>query len=365
MKCDKHPSYQGQRPPRVECPTCWGIYHLKDAKTSNLDDVRKIRGLQDDKKSLKRTVNQLQEKLDEAEKLLVAQDSLHDIKRFAKIKPLTRKTVGEATAVALASDWHVEEIVEPRTIGGDNKHNPEIAKKRSQEFFQAIIKHVRRESSTIKINNLVLALMGDFITGNIHEENLENCAMRPMEAIKYAGELLLSGIDFLLNNTDLTLTVPLNVGNHSRITKKQRSATEQGNSLEMLMYSFLASHFKKESRITFIESGSYHTYVKVYNDLLRFHHGHAIGYAGGVGGLTIPAHKAIMRWNCQKHATLDLFGHHHQRWQTIHFISNGSQIGYNAFALSRSYEFDVPVQQFLLVDKLRGVTVRAPILYRD
>lgn len=331
----------------------------------DVDAVRKIKKLESDKKTLRDTVKGLEDRLSEAENLLSAAGELEGVETYTVIKPTEGKKMGEASAVAVASDWHVEEVVDPNTVGGDNKHSPEIARKRANDFFNAIVKHVRRESSTIKINNLVLALIGDFITGNLHEENLENCAMRPIEATRFSYDLLLGGIDFLLTHTDMNLTIPCCVGNHSRITKKQRAATEQGNSLENLLYHFLAMQYASESRVTFVKSQSYHTYVQVYGELLRFHHGHAIRYAGGVGGLTIPAHKAIMRWNKQRNATLDVFGHHHQRWQTTRFISNGSQIGYNAYALSKGYEYDVPVQQFFLVDKTRGVTVRAPILYKQ
>jgi len=336
--------------------------------TKNIsEEVRqelRLKDLEDKSKGVSKKYKALQNENIQLQRLLEAVDYLQEAPATVKITRQHSKHTGEATAVALASDWHIEEVVEPRTVGGSNRYTPKIAEARSKEFFQVIVKHVERESSAIKIDNLILALMGDFITSNIHEECMENCAMRPIDATMFAFDLLASGIDFLLNATKLKITLPCNVGNHSRITKKQRSATEQGNSLEALLYSFLKKRYERQKRVTFVSSGGYHVYIPVYRELLRFHHGHAIRYAGGIGGLTIPAHKAIMRWNKQRNATLDCFGHLHQRWQTTRFISNGSQIGYNAYALSKGYEFDVPVQQFFLVDKLRGVTVRAPILYK-
>lgn len=332
------------------------------ATWADVDQDVKLASARTDKNVTTQKYNLLIRRTRELEKEIEAFGEIQNAKQTWHIKPLQKNAIGEATAVAVASDWHIEETVDPRTVNGDNEYNLNIARKRAEEFFQAILKHISRESSAIKIDTLVLALLGDFITGNIHEENLENCSLRPVEATLYAYDILSAGIEFLLKDTKLKLVIPTAVGNHSRITKKVHASTERGNSLEMFLYAMLSKRFNNK-RVTWIQSGSYLTYVTVYDNLIRFHHGHAIRYGGGVGGLTIPAHKAVMRWNKQKNATLDVFGHHHQRWDTGRFIANGSQIGYNAFALSRGYEFDEPMQQFFLVDKKRGVTVRAPILY--
>lgn len=277
-----------------------------------------------------------------------------------KIAP-TKHNGGEAVAVAVASDWHVEERVDPDTVNGINTYTLTIAKERAERFFQRLLKMVAKERQSVEINTLVLALLGDFFSGNIHDELLETCELQPQDAMLYAQNLLASGIEFLLANSDLTIICPCSVGNHSRMTHKVHVSTEHGNSLEWAMYHFLAGYFKKESRVKFVLSRSYHCYVEVYGYVLRFHHGHAMTYNSGVGGIEIGVRRRIKMWNETKRADLDIFGHFHTRRDGGNFIANGSLIGPSAYGMRYGFA-DRPEQAFFLIDQKRGKTVVAPIL---
>lgn len=280
------------------------------------------------------------------------------------IKPKFSRTTGEATVIILASDWHIEERVNPETVNGLNKHNLDIARKRAVEFFQHALRLTDILGRDVEITTMVLALLGDFITGDIHEELLETAEIEPTLAIIEAQKLLVSGIQFLLDNSKLNFVIPCHSGNHARTTRESRHATEAGHSLEYVMYHMLADHFRSESRVKFIIPRSYHSFVRVYGEVIRFHHGHNLRYGGGVGGLTIPVNKAIAQWNkSRKDVTLDCFGHWHTRFDGGNFIANGSNIGFNAFAVSIKASFDKPTQVLFLIDKKRGKTFVCPILY--
>lgn len=280
------------------------------------------------------------------------------------IVPYVGGKKSEATVVVCASDWHVEEEVKAVKVSGLNRYNLDIAKSRAHQFFSRAIKLTRKEQQDIPIKEMVLFLGGDFVSGNIHEELLENCLLRPIEALMFAQELLQSGIQFLLKNSDLHLTIVCCCGNHSRITAKTHISTEQGNSLEYMMYHSLKSRFIG-LRTTFVIGDGYHVYLPIYNKVFRFHHGHNLRYAGGIGGLSIPVNKAIAQWNKGKPAFRDVFGHWHTYMPLSNFCANGSMIGYNAFALSIKADFERPQQAFFLVDKVRGCTIHAPILFDD
>lgn len=128
------------------------------------------------------------------------------------IKTVKSKS-SEATAVILASDWHIEELVNPKTINGLNEFNLEIAEERVGRFFINASKMIKTFQRDIKIKNIILWLGGDFISSSIHEELLENTCLRPIEAIQKAQAFIKAGIQYLLNNTNCTLTIPCNVGN--------------------------------------------------------------------------------------------------------------------------------------------------------
>lgn len=269
----------------------------------------------------------------------------------------------EAVAVVLASDWHIEEPVKKASVNGLNEYNLQIAEQRVKEFFVNTVTLLEKEKIAVKIDTLVLWLGGDFISNNIHEVLLETNQLSPIEAILLAQNWLENGIRYLLANTDVKLIIPCSVGNHSRITNKVHINTESGNSLEAYMYHMLARHIQ-EDRVQFIINESYFTYVDIFGMTLCFHHGHALRYQGGVGGLYVPVRRAIGQWNKKKRVDIWICGHFHSYLQDPSFMVNGSLIGWNAYADRLSVDFEPPKQTFFLIDKKRKCrTVTIPIMF--
>jgi hypothetical protein len=284
------------------------------------------------------------------------------IKNVVNITPLKSGGKSEATAVVLCSDWHIEETVKGSTVSGLNEYNIDIAKLRADQFWRITARMVHIYKRDIPIPTIVLWLGGDFISGNIHDELLETCSLQPVDAAIVVQGWIASGITYLLEHTDCNLIIPCSCGNHSRITRDRRIATETGNSLELFIYHALANHFKHEKRVRFLLPQGYHTYVGIYGKQLRFHHGHGIKYGGGIGGIFIPAFKAIGSWNKGRVADQDIFGHYHSAKDGGSFLLNGSLIGYNAYALSIKADFETPRQMFFLMDSIRGKTLTCPII---
>lgn len=319
----------------------------------------------------------LREELSTTKKKLSASEA--DVKRLRKelflaqevadtevepinIEPREGTGTSEGTVLVMASDWHLEERVVPATVSFLNEFNLDIAKARVDRFFQSSLRLTKLLQQDIKIDNMILALLGDFITNDIHEEMPENCQLTPMHAIEFAQNAIVGGIEFLLNNSKLSFQVPCHSGNHARTTHKVRFSNENGHSLEYLMYRHLEAYFRGEKRVTFKVAEGYHSYANVYGKRLRFHHGHAINYQGGIGGIFIPAFKALSQWDKARQADVDFFGHFHQHKDGSKFVSNGSLIGFNPFALSIKADYEPPQQTLLLIDKKRGRTCTWPIL---
>lgn len=283
-----------------------------------------------------------------------------------KINPKMSTGESESTAVIVASDWHIEEEVEAGVVNNLNRFNLEIAERRATQFFRNAVRLVEINRQGTEIKTLILAMLGDFFSNDIHEELAETGLLRPVQAALRARQWLAAGIRFLLEYGKFEkIVIVCHSGNHARTTKKIHISTERGHSLEYIMYAFLADEFKNESQVQFLIAEGYHSYVEVYGRTIRFHHGHMIRYQGGVGGIFIPANKAISQWSRARNADLDVFGHFHQAKMDVRFISNGSLIGYNAFAISIKADFEPPKQAFFLIDRKRGVTIYAPIMFDD
>jgi len=279
-----------------------------------------------------------------------------------KIRKINNLKKNESVAVLLYSDLHFEEMVDSRTVNGLNEYNPEIAKKRSNKFFENSLKLIEMTRSKSDIKKCILWLGGDLISGNIHEDLVETGAMSPIDSCLEVFELIVSGINYLIDYGDLDeLIIPCSVGNHSRITKERRVATNVQNSLEWMIYNFLVKYYREESKLKFNLTRSYHNLLDIDGYLIRFHHGEGIRYAGGVGGISIPFNKAIAQWNKAQKVNLDVAAHWHQRFSTEDLVINGSIIGYNAYAMSIKASFEKPQQAFFLVNSKRGKTIEAPI----
>lgn len=296
---------------------------------------------------------------------LLGAETLHRGIDTFEIKPKLGSGTSEATVVALLSDWHVEERVDPGTVSGLNTHDVDISKARATRLFQSIVRLTNLLKQDVRIDHMVLALLGDFISNDIHEEFPEINEQQPMHALVTAQTFLISGIEFILQNFPGKLTIPCHSGNHARTTRTTRFGAENGHSLEYLLYCHLDAYFRHEPRVTFIIPEGMHSYVNVYDTLIRFQHGHAIKYGGGVGGIYIPVNKAIAQWNKAKRVDLDCFGHFHQLRDGGNFICNGSLIGYNSFALSIKADYEQPKQALFLIDKKRGRTCLWPVIVSD
>ncbi|NDG19407.1 MAG: hypothetical protein EB117_14195 [Betaproteobacteria bacterium] len=139
-------------------------------------------------------------------------------------------------------------------------------------------------------------------------------------------------------------------GNHGRSTQKPRMATENEHSFEQHLYLTMAAN-ERADNVSWQVGKGYLNIVDLDGFLIRFHHGHAIFFGGGVGGLTIPANKAIANWNISRRVNLDVFGHWHCfSWLPYRFVANGSLIGHNAFADRIKAEYQPPSQSLIIVD---------------
>lgn len=285
-----------------------------------------------------------------------------------------KKKLPPATFFALASDWHVGERVRPENVGHRNEYSPEIASERAAQYFDSTLTMLNASRGAWSIDQMVFWLGGDLMTGYIHEEYLSENFLSPTEEALLAHEVLVRGIDRLLAESDCeTIYIPTSNGNHGRTGKKISISAYARNSYEWMLYQFLARHYAHEPRIRFQIANGYHNILDVYGFRVNFHHGDAIGYGGGVGGLSIPTNRRIGRqasglppeWEGTVKAAphLNVFGHFHQRLNTGSFIVNGSLIGWNDFAERIGCPFEVPAQTCFVIDeRYRAVSHYSPLL---
>jgi hypothetical protein len=311
----------------------------------------------------KNQIKRYQQTVDELDKQLGIVSALKEDK-FKKDTYKIESARGiSSAAVAVLSDWHVEEQVDPRTVSHLNNFNLEVADRRIEKATQAILRLTEIERVGRDIPILVLALLGDLMTGYIHEELREENELSPTQTILWLRQKLSKLINTIKKEGNFErIIIPCSIGNHGRTTIKPRHSTAYKNSYEWLLYKLLEQEIEG---VEWIVGESYHTYLEVFGKTFRLHHGDGLKYQGGIGGLTIPVEKAISSWNKGRSADIDIFGHWHTSQQNPKWISNGSLVGHNAYSIAIKAAFEPPQQTYFLFDAKRGRTGTWPIFLED
>ena len=326
----------------------------------------KLRDLREERDEWKSRYEQAREHVGELEKKVSVIDWVQKADVGGKVWDLRlNKRRGVSTAVAVASDWHIEERVRGQTVNGRNEYDLRIAEARARKFFESVISLTEMARSKSEVKTLVLALLGDFISGHIHEELHETCQLSPQNAMLKSVQWIAAGIDMLLAHGGFDeIVIPCTGDNHGRTTIKKRISTQVDHSHTVVGYYMLKWHFetKGENRVKFILPDGYFVTLNVYDKLVRFHHGDGIMYQGGVGGIHIPLRKAISQWNKAMPVYLDVLGHWHSRQSAKDYVVNGSLIGYSPLSIAFKSDFEPPCQTFFLMHPTYGKTIECPIL---
>lgn len=289
---------------------------------------------------------------------------------LSQIKPVSlrskkprKREKHKATMVVLLSDIHCEETVRPETVNGLNEFNLDVCERRLaelQERFHAMLEHERQLT---RIDRVVVWLGGDLISGMIHPELAEENQLHPLAAKRWIGERVRGFLDSVSANAHEVI-IPTSCGNHGRTTEKQRT-NEAATSYEYDLY--LSMRQQERCKNVRWDVGEGHlNYVNLDGFNIRFGHGHAIKYGGGIGGIHVPLNKAIAAWDDVQRADLTCIGHWHQfSWGRGRYVTNGSVIGYSAYCVKIKATYEPPCQAAFVVDHGRNEVTRAYPLFCD
>ena len=272
--------------------------------------------------------------------------------------PKVANTNEEQVACLLClSDWHIGETVDFETVGGINEFYPEIAEDRALNYFRNAKNKIKALSQIENINQLIIWLGGDFISGYIHPELEENNSMSPLEEAKFMSKILTHGINLLVEGLDLEVRIVTSYGNHGRNTFKKRFSTGAFNNFEYMTYDFIYPHIS-DKIVDWYNEPSDFSYIKVYDKTIRFSHGDNFKGKGG-NNFTSSILRQIENFDKQQKADLDVFGHFHTLTFNSKFVCNGSLIGPSAFSLGCGFPAEPPQQALCLLSDTHPNFIKA------
>ena len=160
----------------------------------------------------------------------------------------------EQEMMLLWSDLHAAEVVSSEETRGINEYNWSIMEERMYQTVRAVASHA--DHFGFNVSRLHVAMLGDMLSGDIHEE-LKVTNDRPLsEAIV---DLAAAHVPFLLSLAERFPKIKVSgvPGNHPRYSKKPQ-AKQAHNNADWLFYQFLAALLRDHPQFEFdIVKGSY------------------------------------------------------------------------------------------------------------
>lgn len=277
----------------------------------------------------------------------------------------TAKASSPGVPTFFGSDWHWGEVVEPTQIGGVNRYNSDIARKRLRYSVETAIHLCRILSPSMDYPGIVFALGGDMQSGNIHDELQATNDLNTMDTLLDLFDNTVPAIGLLAEEFGQVF-VPCVGGNHGRDTKKTWAKDRNFTSFDWVLYQFLARHFKSDKRVTFYIPDGPDALFRIYNWRYLLTHGDQFrggdGMIGPLGPITRGDHKKRSR-NAQINQAYDtiMMGHFHQWMMLRRLIVNGSLKGYDEYAFANNFGFEEPQQGLWITHPRHNITFSMPV----
>ena len=328
-------------------------YEAERDREDALESARQMRRTAKTISEIKAENRDLHRAVDVLEEHLSVREALAKAIAKPPVVRLKKSKRGEPVIpIAVNSDEHYDEEFTLEQTGGINEQNPEISEQKVVNYIQRLLKLIEREQLSSPVPCLVMPLLGDMISGELHPKSERESSMTPLEGTRFAYRLKRRIIDSLLATDLPKIILPCVDGNHDRTTEKRTPGLNQRYSHAHDCYLRLASHYFEagEKRVEFyIPQQDFATMEICPGFTICITHGDSVKGGSGIGGLAPSLLRAVSRWRQAYPADLYLLGHHHQYWDLNTVCVNGCAVGYNPFAASLGLAPSPPMQLFTTV----------------
>lgn len=286
------------------------------------------------------------------------------------IKAPKRHTGVTGVPVLFASDLHWGEVVYPSQVNGANEFNIEIAHARLRRMVETATTLLKRHMVSPSYPGIVFVLGGDLVSGSIHEELSESNELDIMPTvIDLIGELR-HAIELLADEFGRVF-VPCVSGNHGRNTKKMRAKNRNFSNFDWLICMQLAKWFERDERVRFLVPDGPDAFFNIYNTRVYLTHGDSFrsfgdSLIGSLGPVIRGNHKKLGRNTAigRPHDLL-MLGHFHQLTMLERIVINGSLKGFDEWAYTCGFGFEVAQQALFVIHPEHGRTFSMPVRLQD
>jgi predicted phosphodiesterase len=263
--------------------------------------------------------------------------------------------------LALVSDAHFPEVVDPASAFGFS-YNAETCRRRMERLRDTIVRYIDLRRSAYPIRRVTLAVLGDMLSGDIHEELEVTNEMPIAEAMPKMAYMLLdlgNGVAAEVEEVEVVI-LP---GNHPRLSKKPRYK-QHWNNWETVMGEFVAGLAQKSFKVIVPRDKVYRHRIFGFNVGLTHGDGVKAASFAGIPWYSLDrrrnALQALLKTAQQQQLDLLCYGHFHQlifeEGQGCSVIINGAIKGGDEFSIGTRYSAQPAVQALLTWHAKYGIT---------
>ena len=186
--------------------------------------------------------------------------------------------------VAPLSDLHVGDNVDLEQMAGLNQYNIDIFNKRLYGWATQLLNLVELRRNVAPVDELIIPMLGDMVSGDIHEElartNIDHCMGQMIR-----GANLISQALMLLTPHFKKITIPCVVGNHGRMTRKP-PMKDKYMDWDYMLYQWVAAYMRNQKNVSFSIPKTFLNSFEVCNRKILIMHGDSISGAGSTMAIT-------------------------------------------------------------------------------
>jgi len=218
--------------------------------------------------------------------------SYKEVKKYKRRKP-TGKIKGNSvqSMIAPLTDTHIGDNVELEEMMGLNEYNIDIFNKRLYGWANQVITLAELRRNSAEVGELIVPMLGDMISGDIHEElartNNDHC----MGQMIRGANLISQALMLIAPHFD-KVRVPCVVGNHGRMTRKPPMKNKYMD-WDYMLYQWISVFCQDQKNIEFHIPKTFMTTINVCNRNILLAHGDFIN--GGGSGTSINRGVSNMR----------------------------------------------------------------------
>ena len=205
--------------------------------------------------------------------------SYKSVQKYKIRKPKGKVRAASAQSmIAPLSDTHIGDNVEADEMVGLNSYNIDIFNKRLYGWATQVLTLAELRRNSVEIDELVIPMLGDMISGDIHMELALTNNDHNMGQMIRGANLIAQALMFLAPHFD-KVRVPCVVGNHGRMTRKPPMKNKYMD-WDYMLYQWVSVFCRNQKNIEFHIPKSFMTSIEVKNRNILVSHGDFVNGAG-------------------------------------------------------------------------------------